>query len=394
MGRRKNKSVGNLDVIFVFRKPTWHWGLPLFLLIVLWGGVATVVYLPKLETKSKFLVMAQATLSRLIREDLPRQPLIVWAGVLTLPLLILTYRGFAKITMTSDALIYKTPLGDPKVLRWVDVEEVFIRRIHHSLEGRAGERRILTLYGRRPRWGLKRPKIVISNAQLEGYRKAEQTAVQIAVPAIAERLRARLRRDGKSVEFARPSLGADFAAAVWLGLAAASTTLVGVTVVQGSSGRAAVFGAVAVASLVLAIRSFRRRWYALDQSSLHVIRRGLPKLKIPLLSVTEAYVKHGVMTIVAAPPRGGKGNEIVIRDRHYFRNRGVMLTLLRLLIRDEIERQRYTSEQSRRLSSALEKPDDGDRLPDRPDDVKGDNPEVLASHQTPSELQQGEELDP
>jgi len=303
----------------------------------MWAGVAAYALLPSVQANWRFLPVLQTHILRFQREGITVGRVAVWTGLITIPLVILIYRARARIAITEEALIYQTPLGDPKVFRWVDVDEVYIRRIEHPLEGAEQERRILTLYARRPRWWPLRPKLVITNRQLEGYRQAERIAVRIAVPAIAERLKATLAAGAPRIEFARPSFLSDLFALAWLGVAAASAVLTWRYFSLSQLPVAASFSLISLICLIAGLRRFRRRWYALDTRHLYVIRRGLPTLKVPLTWLREAYVDEGVMVLtVTPPPTAARAARTVIRDRRFFRNRGVFLTLIRLLVQDQI----------------------------------------------------------
>ena len=337
MRKRPRKRRLPAKVVFVFRKPAWHSALPFALLVGMWAGVAAYALLPSVQANWRFLPVLQTHILRFQREGFTVGRVAVWAGLITIPLVILIYRARARIAITEEALIYQTPLGDPKVFRWVDVDEVYIRRIEHPLEGAEQERRILTLYARRPRWWPLRPKLVITNRQLEGYRQAERIAVRIAVPAIAERLKATLAAGAPRIEFARPSFLSDLFALAWLGVAAASAVLTWRYFSLSQLPVAAGFSLISLICLIAGLRRFRRRWYALDTRHLYVIRRGLPTLKIPLTWLREAYVDEGVMVLTATPPpTAARAARTVIRDRRFFRNRGVFLTLIRLLVQDQI----------------------------------------------------------
>lgn len=339
---RHPKHVAVGPHIHVFVKPAWKWELPLFIFVMLWGAYGGYVFLPRLTTGSKWLAVVQTQIIHFWRLGYTPTRLLPIVLLVSLLLLVLIYRARSRIAITRDALIFQTPLGEPKVLRWVDVDEVYIRRIHYPLEGRERERRIMILYARPLRWWPFRRRFILTNWQLEGYREAEHLAVKIAVPAIAERCRAKLLREGGTVEFGRPTFFEDLQAVLFSGVAVASGILAVRFGRQMLVEAMALFWVIAVIALLGAVRHIRRRWYAVDPENLYVHRRGLKTLKIPLSWLSEARVVRGVMTLSATPPTPG-AKQMTLRDKRYFRNRGVMLALIRLLVRDAAIRSQYQS---------------------------------------------------
>lgn len=332
MPKKKPKPLGTAAHVFV--KPAWHWGLPLFVLLSLWGLFAAYAFLPDLKLQTNLLLLIQNHIFDLWKRGYtPAKllPTLIFASVV---LCVLVYRGRYRLAITHDAITRLSPLGEPFQLRWVDVEEVYIRRIQYPLEGRERERRMLVLYGKRRRWWPFRPKLVLTNWQFQGYRDAERLAIKIAVPAIAERLRAKLTREGGVVEFGRPSFADDLRTVFFLaaGFAAAILTL---RLAREAHLLAAVLGIVTLLAFVESIRSYRPRWFGVDLDHLYVFRRGRKTLKIPLTSLTEAHVTKGVMKIVASP-HSTDNAEVTIRETRFFRNRGVMLALIRIIVRDKL----------------------------------------------------------
>ncbi|MCX7625368.1 MAG: hypothetical protein N2Z21_04075 [Candidatus Sumerlaeaceae bacterium] len=355
MPKKRTKITGG--AAHVFTKPVWHWGLPLFMLLVVWGLFAAYTFLPQFKAGSTFLSLIQNRVLDLWKRGY--SPLMVLPGVIvvSLALCVLIYRGRYRIAITGDAIIRLSPLGEPLQIRWVDVEEVYIRRIQYPLEGRERERRILVLYGKRRRWWPFRPKLVLTNWQLQGYREAERLAIKIAVPAIAERLRAKLMREGGMIEFGRPGFADDLRVVLFLasGLATAILTT---KFAQASQPLAtATFGTLTLLIFAEAIRSYRPRWFGVDLDYLYVFRRGRKTAKIPLTSLSEAYVAKGLMKIVATPSQSGDA-EVTIREKRYFRNRGVMLALIRIIVRNKLISARHltTAQESEVEANGQESP--------------------------------------
>lgn len=333
MPKRRPKDTGSVAHVFV--KPAWHWGLPLFVLLLIWGLFAAYAFLPHIKFHTNLLAWIQSHIFDLWKKGYtPAKllPTLIFASVL---LSGLVYRGRYRLTITYDAITRLSPLGEPLQLRWVDVEEVYIRRIQYPLEGRERERRVLVLYGKRRRWWPFRPKLVLTNWQFQGYREAERLAIKIAVPAIAERLRAKLIRESGIVEFGRPSFADDLRTVLFLAAGLAAAILMWRFAREAHLLTAAIFGIVTVLAFVESTRSYRPRWFGVDLDHLYVFRRGRRTLKIPLTSLTEAHVTKGVMKIVASP-HSPDAAEVTIREKRFFRNRGVMLALIRIIVRDKL----------------------------------------------------------
>ncbi|MGB9691752.1 MAG: hypothetical protein ACPL7D_06250 [Candidatus Sumerlaeaceae bacterium] len=380
--KRKREAPGAL--IFVFRKPTWHWGLPLFLLVLVWATFTLYNYTPTIKLQANYWPFVRNHILNLWRQGYTPGRLFPYCVAVSLVLLVAIYRGRYKITITEDGVIVQSPLGEPRILRWVDVDEVYILRIRYPLEGVQREQRKLILYQKkRYRWVPWRDKLVITNWQLDGYRQAERLAVQIAVPAIAERLRARLMRDGGKVEFGKPSLWQDLVAVSLFALGIAASVIVVRMWRAQAWDYAAAFATLAVVAIFAGAGQFRRRWYRVDAEHLYVIRRGLPTLKIPLLWLREAFVSNGVMKLTAIPPHTEQ-RKTTIKDKNFFRNRGVMLALIRLLVADSL------------LKAQLAKAEQPPKLADKEKDSSGvvaieNAHQELATQQfRPTSLESGE----
>lgn len=329
MRRKHAKKPSPLHPVYVYRKPTWHWGLPLTLLLLLWGLLVLFPYVMSTPLDSKLGLVLQTYAWSLWRKGLAQPRLLAPAVVASLILLFFVYRGRVRIVITRDAISWHTPFGEPTVLRWVDVDEVYIRRVKYPLEGRAGERRILVLYGAPLPWLKWRPRYVVTDRQFEGYREAQWLAVHTAVPAIAERQRAKLRTQGGRIEFGRPTFAEDLSVAMFLAFAAASGLL---SFRYGSARQwdlATAFAVVALLGLVMGLKRLRWRWYAVDLENFYVVRRGRRPLRIPISWITDAYVDEGLMVIRGKAP-GERDLRTFAKDRRFFRNRGVMLTMIRL----------------------------------------------------------------
>ncbi len=356
----------------------------MFLLVLVWATLALYSYIPALKLNFAYWPILQDRVIELWRRGYPPNRFLPYCIVASILLLVFIYRGRYKIEITDEAVIVHSPLGEPRILRWVDVDEVYISRIRYPLEGAQHERRKLVLYARKRFWWLPwRSKLTMTNRAFEGYSEAQRLAVRIAVPAIAERLRLQLLREGGRVEFGKPSVWQDLFAVALFAVSAASVILAVRMWHTHLWGSCVLFAIVAIMGFLACLGRFRRQWYAVDPENLYVIRRGLPTVKIPLLWLKEANVSKGVMNLVAVNPHA-QHRETTVRDKRFFRNRGVMLALIRLLVSDASMKAYYTKRESssarkgeedlpapiaQNEEASMPKPSSGVSMPEAPSDT-------------------------
>lgn len=321
---------------FEFHRPLWQKGLPLFLLVAIWGVVGAYGRLLSAPVERSGIAVLQTAAVELWRQGVSVQIAVWIAVILSLPLLGALYFACEKLVITPEAVVRVLPLRSRQIMRWVDVDEVFIRDIRYWLEGSGGTHRELVLYGRPrlfPPW---RPRLSIRSREFEGYRFAERLAVQIAVPAIATRLRLELMRRGGLVFFGMPSFFHDIVMVAYAGAAAA----LGVAWAfpswwQGSPLRWR-HGTLVVAA-VLAFAALRRlfvRYYALDLHSLYIYRRLLGRKRIPLPWIRSVGVHKGVL-VIEGRREGSEKLRRFVSERRFFRNRGVFLAMIRLALQEQ-----------------------------------------------------------
>jgi hypothetical protein len=340
--RRSKRTVDDADEVREYRRPTWHWGLPLFLIVLLWTTFCLYAFIPRFHCEWQFYPLLQTYVIGLWRQGYEPKQVLWYFLVTTILLGVWFYRARVRILVTKDALIWLTPFGEPRKLRWVDVDDVCIIAIERPFEKSDRPRRVLVLYEKRRPWRLWRRRFVLSSHQFDGFKDAERYAISIAVPAIAERLRAILRDKKGKIEFGKPSLWQDLTVLFFLACCCAAILLGWEEVKAKELNYAIVYFVLSALSLIASLRRFRRRWYAVDEENFYVIRRGLPNLRIPIANLNVASANRNGM-IISGVLRGVAEKKFTIHDRRFFRRRGVMLALLRLLARESVLKMSYSS---------------------------------------------------
>ncbi|GIX44278.1 MAG: hypothetical protein KatS3mg130_0686 [Candidatus Sumerlaea sp.] len=334
MRSRRPRKLTKADY-FEFHRPLWQKGLPLFLLVAIWGAVASYGWLLSTHVERSGIAVLQAAAVELWRQGVSVQMAVWTAAVLSLPLVVALYFACEKLLITPEAVVRLLPFRSRQIMRWVEVDEVLIRDVRYWLEGSGGTHRELVLYGRPrlfPPW---RPRLSIRSREFEGYRFAERLAVQIAVPAIATRLRLELMRRGGLVFFGTPSFFHDTVMVVYAGVAAALWVAWGFPTWWQESPLWWRHATLVVAA-VLALAALRRlfvRYYALDLHSLYIYRRLLSRKKIPLPWIRSVGVHKGVL-VIEGRREGSEKLKRFVSERRFFRNRGVFLAMIRLALQE------------------------------------------------------------
>jgi hypothetical protein len=316
---------------YEFRKPMWHWGFPFFLILCVWGLPALFAWVPGIRSSNPLLPFLRIGHGWLVARGLTVERACWLAALLSLPLVAAVYAGFGKLLITPEAIIRKLPFARPRAFRWVDMDEVHIDHVERWFEGRRTARRVLTLHGIPGRFVPWRSRMRVTNRQFSGYMQAERLAVQVAIPAIASRKRAQVRKNSKRTLFGTPGFVHDLTGVVYASLAAVFlfAWFHGALWREPYLDLRHVTPGVSVFFALLALRRLFFRYYAVDLSNLYVIRRAWGETPIPFDHITRVGVHDGKLEVVGRR-KAAQDDTVLLRDRRFFRNRGVMIGMIRL----------------------------------------------------------------
>ena len=121
MRSRRPRKLTKADY-FEFHRPLWQKGLPLFLLVVIWGVVASYGWLLSTHVERSGIAVLQTAAVELWRQGVSVQMAVWTAAVLSLPLVVALYFACEKLLITPEAVVRVLPFRSRQIMRWVEVE--------------------------------------------------------------------------------------------------------------------------------------------------------------------------------------------------------------------------------------------------------------------------------
>ncbi|MBX7245016.1 MAG: hypothetical protein K1X53_05930 [Candidatus Sumerlaeaceae bacterium] len=325
---------------YVFPKPAWRKIVPILFIGFAWSLPFAFRLLDLVESKNlvtHFLRMADEWLHA---HGVTEARLKLGAWLVTGIMAVWLYWGLEKLIITPSAIYRRYPFWHTPPIKWRDVDEVAIEHIERLFEGRFTMKKVLDIYSVRPWWLPWRRHIRITNRQYDGYHHAERVAVRVAIPAIARRKRKMMDQDRRPVFFpeVEPYAGRTTLLYFLAGLGALAMWLArGIWPPEIAVLRPLALVAAVLLELI-AVARLAYRQIGLDHKYLYIMRRSLVRKRIPLEAITSAMVQDNSLRIKAVMKKGAKPR-VVFRASQFFRNRAVMLFMLRRL-KEEREAER------------------------------------------------------
>lgn len=353
---------------YLFGKPAWRKGVPLFLILMVWLPAAFLwkrdLVLPA-DPNHPVNAYTELILGWLASRGFGLWEAVAGAAVLSVPLLLWFYTGLERLVVTPTMIIRGYPLMPKRRIRWADLDEVLIDHLEARFEDETTARKTLVLYTRRGRFVPWRRRMRVNNRQFDGFEEVERIAVAVGVPAIADRIRQTIETTGKPARFPLRSLRERFAAGVFIlagvglilasaydplwmrgmgadgihraeveaaaptGLRAWIGRIPNPLVLPGASrARPVLLGA----GILLALAAVSRLWYqqiAVDYDNIYILRRGRVIRTIPLDSLADIQILGNVMRVYAYKRETDEQPRLIWKTRRFIRNRGVLLCLIR-----------------------------------------------------------------
>lgn len=323
---------------YVFRKPLWRRLVPILLLLLVWLPVAFVWRGADIPLQNTPLASAhERTVAFLADRGITLERIVSVTLAITAVLLFLLFWGFEILVVTPEAIIRRLPFGIRRSLRWVDVDEVLIDHLEARFEGDATAKKTLILYSIPKGLLRRRRKLQIGSKSFDNYEDVERIAVQVSVPAVAARLRARIEQDKRPALFPLREPGEVFYAffLFLVGAAAVFATAINVESNPLWTTRLPYMQyvrlAIAVGGLLAMIAAMSRLFYrqiGVDQENIYILLRKWVRKKISIDTVADIQIRDNQMRIYAYT-RDPDYPRQVFRTNRFMRNRGVLLRLIR-----------------------------------------------------------------
>lgn len=334
MSRRRKTRAPVEATEYVFSRPAWRKVVPLFAAALVWVPFLLWKFVAGLPPETKVGEYGSIALLWLQRHGL-REAYVFYASVfLSAAAIVWWYHGFERLIIGPKGIGRRGLLGGRVLMKWEDLDEIMIDRIETVLEGGTEALNVLTVYSRRRKFPPWRRRLRVTSSEFGSFQFAERLAAQVAIPAISKRLLRELTEEAGSVTFSPSQHGLlvrvtlMVLAGVACLMAASETSLWPGALVYVQLG----VGLTGVLLFLASAIQLVQRQLTLTKDHLTISLMGLMKREVPLEQIADVRVQANQLRVLARPAPGKRPRQI-FKTNQFIRNRGVLLHLLRMLVK-------------------------------------------------------------